>query len=55
MLADVAFRVAHLPGDENPVADALSSGELERAYSLVPCADFSPFIPPPKWLGDEWI
>ncbi|EJD44846.1 hypothetical protein AURDEDRAFT_166028, partial [Auricularia subglabra TFB-10046 SS5] len=41
-----SFRAFHIPGLENPVADALSRGEFERARALVPGLSIESFTPP---------
>ncbi|EJD38881.1 hypothetical protein AURDEDRAFT_33781, partial [Auricularia subglabra TFB-10046 SS5] len=41
-----SFRAFHIPGLENPVADALSRGQPDRARNLVPGLVIAAFSPP---------
>ena len=41
------FRVLHIPGVTNQVADALSRGQIDRFRLLCPGSDRSPTIPSP--------
>jgi hypothetical protein len=47
----VDLRVAHVPGEENTIADALSRFQNERVLTLVPDVDILDFIPPQDALG----
>ncbi|KAJ8582929.1 hypothetical protein M405DRAFT_749452 [Rhizopogon salebrosus TDB-379] len=47
----VDLRVAHVPGEENAVADALSRLQNERVLTLLPDVDILDFIPPRDALG----
>ncbi|KAH9911021.1 uncharacterized protein BXZ73DRAFT_57398 [Epithele typhae] len=46
-----SYRIDHIPGEHNPVADALSRGQLARAYALDPHLDIVTFTPPRDALG----
>ncbi|EJD38482.1 hypothetical protein AURDEDRAFT_33986, partial [Auricularia subglabra TFB-10046 SS5] len=46
IVAGVSFRAFHIPGLENPVADALSRGMPDRARDLVPGLVVHTFAPP---------
>jgi hypothetical protein len=48
---DFHFRVLHVPGVENTVADALSRNNLALALSLVPDLQIQTFLPPQDALG----
>lgn len=54
LVRNIDIRVQHIPGDSNVIADALSRFKPEVAKELVPTIDIQSFIPPPRWLGDEW-
>jgi len=47
----LTFRVFHIPGDDNTVADALSRGNTALALALVPNLHLSTFQPPHVTLG----
>jgi hypothetical protein len=47
----IDLRVAHIPGAENVVADALSRFENARALAACPGLSISPFQPPRVTLG----
>jgi hypothetical protein len=47
----INFRVLHVPGSDNTIADALSRNNLDLAQSLVPGIQLEPFQPPRDALG----
>ncbi|KAH9940149.1 uncharacterized protein BXZ73DRAFT_43094, partial [Epithele typhae] len=50
---DCTYRIDHIPGEYNPVADALSRGLLEKAYTIDPLLNIVTFTPPRDALGDR--
>jgi len=48
---DVDLRVAHIPGDQNVIADALSRFHNERVLACAPQAEIYSFEPPRDALG----
>jgi hypothetical protein len=47
----INFRVLHVPGSDNTIADVLSCNNLDLARSLVPGIQLEPFQPPQDALG----
>jgi len=47
----ISFRVLHVPGHDNIVADALSRFQNHRAISAAPKLNIYPFQPPRLMLG----
>ncbi len=47
------INIAHIPGADNTVADALSRFQMGRFHTLVPGADLHPTPLPPMQL-DHW-
>ncbi|KAJ3911164.1 hypothetical protein F5877DRAFT_93815 [Lentinula edodes] len=53
--SNLQFRVAHIPGDENDIADALSRFDYARILQLVPSMEIYNFTPPQLVLGAELL
>ncbi|KAE9407512.1 hypothetical protein BT96DRAFT_1039619 [Gymnopus androsaceus JB14] len=51
--SDVKFRVGHIPGEENGIADALSRFDYTRISDLAPSMEIFSFTPPQLVLGAE--
>jgi hypothetical protein len=50
---NINFRVFHLPGEDNIVADALSHFRNDTLATLVPHLRILHFLPPRLTLGEE--
>lgn len=53
--SNLQFCVAHIPGDENDIADALSWFDYARILQLVPSMEIYNFTPPQLVLGAELL
>ncbi|KAE9383109.1 hypothetical protein BT96DRAFT_844537 [Gymnopus androsaceus JB14] len=51
--SSVQFRVGHIPGEENGIADALSRFDYVRILQLAPSIEIYNFTPPQLVLGAE--
>jgi len=51
--SNVQFRVSHIPGEENGLADALSHFDYAHILQLAPSIEIYNFTPPRLVLGAE--